>query len=171
MRPRELEGEGVMVPMRVERVGMDPWGKFLVVLTDEQDRQRLPIWIGLSEATSIALALNGEEPERPLSHDLLRNVLLCLGQSLTRVEVTKLEASTYFASLYLDEDGHERLIDSRPSDAIALALRAGAPIFVAEDVLTEAAVVVEDQPEEPSEEQQERFRQLMSQIPPVEPED
>ena len=161
-----------MVQMKVEGVGMDvdSLGRFLVVLTDEQHRRRLHILIGLSEATSIALALQGQEPERPLSHDLLSVMLSTLGQRLTSVEVTRLESSTYYALLRLEGDGEERQVDARPSDAIALALRAGAPVFVADEVLRDARSVSDAETTERTEKEQLRFRELMSRIAPSSPE-
>jgi bifunctional DNase/RNase len=155
-----------MVLMKVEGVGMDPGGKFLVVLNDDREHRRIHIVIGLSEATSIALALKGEEPERPLSHDLLGTMLSALGQRITGVAVTRLEAGTYFALLCLEEHGEERQIDARPSDAIALAVRAGAPVFVAEEVLEEAQSVRDAETADHAPEERQRFRELISRIAP-----
>ncbi len=149
-----------MVPMHVHKVGLDWLGKFLVILADEEERRLLPIWIGWSEASSIALALRKEQAERPLTHDLLKSVIEHLNVQVTRMAVTKLDDGTFYALLTLSDDETETPIDARPSDAIALALRTEAPIFVAEEVLEEAGVVSEGK----SEEDMQKFRELIEKL-------
>ena len=133
-----------MVQMFVYRVGIDPRGRVLLILADEPVKQLLPMVIGQFEAKAIAMELAEQHFERPLTHDLLHNVMSSLGHRLDRVDVTKLEDDTFYAELSLVGEGDIVKVDSRPSDAIALALRSGAPIFVAEDVLDRAAVLPED---------------------------
>lgn len=133
-----------MVRMMVYRVGVDPRGRVLLILADEQVRQLLPMVIGQFEARAIAMELADERFERPLTHDLLHNVISTLGHRLDRVEITKLENEVFFAELSLVGEDDIVKVDSRPSDAIALALRSGAPIFVAEEVLERASVTPED---------------------------
>ena len=97
----------------------------------------LPIWIGQPEAESIALEINGIRRERPLTHDLCKSLIVGLGATLRRVQITRVQKSTYFAELTLQlADGATRLVDARPSDSIAIALRLAAPIFADESLLT-----------------------------------
>ncbi len=126
-----------MVRMFVYRVGIDPRGHVLLILADEGITRLLPMEIGQFEARAIAMALAGQRFERPLTHDLLQNVIETLGHRLEQVEVVKLENQTYFAEITLVDNETDRVvkIDSRPSDAIALALRFKAPIYVNEEVL------------------------------------
>ena len=125
-----------MIRMTVAGVHLDASsGSAVLVLTNPEGRV-LPILVGLAEATSIAKELEGVELPRPLTHDLLRDVLQELGARVLRVEVTSLRENTYYAIVVLaDTSGREAQLDSRPSDAIALALRVDAPIFVHEQVL------------------------------------
>lgn len=129
-----------LVPVVVREVGTDPWGRPMVILADHENRRFLPIWIGPWEAYSIAAKLQGTRQPRPLTHDLLTEFLSRLGVTLERVVVSEFRDSTYFAIMMLREDGRVREIDARPSDAIALALRTGADLFVAEQVLEQAAL-------------------------------
>ena len=140
-----------------------------VVLLREQTGARvLPIYIGPEEAKAIALALEGVALPRPMTHDLLRDTLGALGAALTRVTVTELRDRTFFAELELTLEGRTVRVSSRPSDAIALAVRVDAPIYASEDVLDEAAappVETEDDPEE-QEEIVDQFREFIDQVNP-----
>ena len=142
----------------------------VVLLREQVGEQRvLPIYIGPEEAKAIALALEGVVPPRPLTHDLLRDVLGALDVSVTRVSVTALEDRTFFAELELRVDGRTVRVSARPSDAIALAVRVDAPIFAAEDVLDEAAAPQEDEADDDREEQEEiveEFREFIDQVNP-----
>ena len=129
-----------MVQMFVYRLGIDVMGHALVILADEELEKLLPIWIGPYEAHAIAAAIEGKDFERPLTHDLLTTVIHSLDCHLARITVTKIEEKTYYALLTLEQDGRRVEVDSRPSDAIALALRTGAEIFVAEDVLAQSGI-------------------------------
>lgn len=108
---------------------------YIVVLRDETGKKILPIWIGASEGNSIALAMSNVKPARPLSHDLIVGIFDRLDVEVARVVVSDLIDNTFYASLYILHDNQEHHIDSRPSDAIAIAIRTGAPIFVEEEVL------------------------------------
>lgn len=152
-----------MVRMTVQRVGIDPNRQALVILADDEERRLLPILIGLFEAQSIAMAISGEDIGRPLTHDLLLSVIETLGWTLEKIEITKLADRTFYALVHLDRDGETHEIDARPSDAIALALRAEAPIFVADQVLAEAQMI-DDSEEAEDEELDERFRDLMDKV-------
>lgn len=128
--------------MRVAGVTVDPVTKSpIVVLRDPENRCALPIWIGIMEANAIAMALEGADSPRPMTHDLLKSVLEGTGAKLTDVEITDIRENTYYAALHLERDGGRITVDSRPSDAIALALRCEAPIRVAESVLAKAVVI------------------------------
>ena len=126
------------VAVRVERVGLDA-NDTPVVLLEERDGSRwLPIWIGTAEAQSIAIQIESLASPRPNSHDLARSVIDELHGELERVVVTDLRGGTYYATLTLRSDGRRIDIDARPSDAIAIALRAGAPIFVRDHLFEES---------------------------------
>lgn len=112
----------------------------IVVLKDESGEITLPIWIGIPEATSIASAIKQVTMARPLTHDLFFDLLLEVGVTVQRVVITELRESTYFAELVLGQGDRVMVLDSRPSDAIAMALRASAPIYVAQSVLDQAKV-------------------------------
>ncbi len=129
-----------MLKATVENLGVDPNTGGVVVLLRAENGKLLPIWIGALEGQNIAIALAGEKPPRPLTPDLLLSVLEVLGGKLERVEITELKDNTFYARLIINARGMEYEIDARPSDAIALALRAGAPILVDEGLLEEHAV-------------------------------
>jgi len=117
---------------------------FVVLLKGEKDQRSLPIFIGAAEAQAIAIQINQIKMPRPLTHDLLKNLLDFLECRLMRVDVSDLRDGTFYASLRLDRDGKEMKMDCRPSDAIALALRYSAPIYVAKTVMDEAGRVLEE---------------------------
>ena len=129
------------VKMTVGGLTLDPVTKTpIVVLKDDADNINLPIWIGLLEATSMATELEGVKMARPMTHDLLRNVLETLGATVEAIEVTELRENTFYAVIHLDIRGTHMALDSRPSDAISLALRTGSPIYVARQVLEASSV-------------------------------
>ena len=130
-----------LVEMEVSRIRIDERrGEQVIVLKERGGNRLLPIIIGISEVTAIKMKISGIQPPRPLTHDLLRNAISQLGGKLQRIVVNKLEFNTFFAKLILEtKEGAIEEIDARPSDSIALALRAEAPIFVAEDVLNQVA--------------------------------
>ncbi len=135
-----------------------------ILLLRERDGARyLPIWIGTPEATAIALALEGIETARPLTHDLMKTLLDALGADIERVDVTSLDEGTFFAELVIESEGEELTISSRPSDAIALATRAGAPVFASRELLDEAGIEIHDDTEE---EEIERFREFLDDVTP-----
>ena len=132
-------------------------------------RRVLPIFIGAPEATAIAFALEEVVTPRPMTHDLIREVLDDLGVSVEKVTVTQLQEGTFFAELELNARDGVHTVSSRPSDAIAIAARTGSPIYAAEDVLDEAGYLAEDEEEE--EEQEEVVEQFREFIDSVNPED
>ncbi len=119
-------------------------GAYALILKEVNGNRRLPIIIGASEAQSIALEMEGIKPPRPLTHDLMKNIIAAFGSELTDILIDELRDGTFYAKLNLDN----QLIDSRPSDAIALAVRYGVQIYVAASVMDEAAFVPEDEEEE-----------------------
>lgn len=127
-----------MISMKVRTVAMDQQMNPVVLLVDQAETLALPIWIGTPEAQSIALELQGVRMPRPMTHDLIRQILGQLSVSVDRIVVTDIQNGTYFAEIHLKSNGNDVVIDSRPSDAIALALRTEAPIFVEEKVATGA---------------------------------
>ncbi len=139
-------GNDTAVEMFVGGLVLDPATQApIVVLKDESGQVTLPIWIGIAEATSIASAIKQVTMARPLTHDLFYELLLELGMTVQRVMITELRDSTYFAELVLGQGERALILDSRPSDAIAMALRASAPIYVARDVLDQAQVAFANQ--------------------------
>ncbi len=120
----------------------------VVVLREEDGERHLPIWVGPFEAEALTLSLRGATVPRPLTHDLLKNVFDALGATLSHIIISDMREDIYYATLVLDRDGEELEVDARPSDAINLAVRASAEIFVAEHVLDEAGVVPEPGMEE-----------------------
>jgi bifunctional DNase/RNase len=152
-----------LVGVRVEVPSNQP-----IVLLRENDGQRyLPIFIGQPEATAIVYALQGTETPRPMTHDLFKTVLDDLGTKVLQVVITELHDGTFFAEIEFARDGATYRISSRPSDALALAVRYGdaVPIFAHEDVLEEAGVLFEQEGEE-DEEQIEQFREFLDQVRP-----
>lgn len=125
-----------MIEMRVARLGVDGAANtFVLVLREVHGPRVLPIWIGQPEAEAIVMELQSVVRERPLTHDLVKQIVLGLGASVRRVVISRVERGTYFAELQLQRGDHLVSIDARPSDSIAIALRTGATIFAADDLL------------------------------------
>lgn len=125
-----------MLEVSVARLGLERDTNTPIVVLQEKDGDRMiPIYIGHAEANAIAMELAEVKFERPLTHDLMQQVIIGLGAELSRVVLTRVEKSTYYAELHLRRDDHVIQIDARPSDSIAIALRLKAPIFAAEDLL------------------------------------
>jgi bifunctional DNase/RNase len=141
--------------VRVEMPSNQP----IVLLREVEGDRYLPIWIGATEATAIAYVQQGVVPPRPLTHDLLKDVIDALDRSLTEVRITRLEDGVFFAELHLSEGV---VVSARPSDAIALALRMSSPIEVDDAVLDEAGVIIPDEEED----EVERFREFLDQVTP-----
>ena len=134
--------KGDSIQMAVGGLTLDPVTKTpIVILKDADNKLNLPIWIGLLEATAMATELEGIQMARPMTHDLLKNTLMELGGSVEYIEITELKENTYYALIYLNISGRQLTIDSRPSDAIALALRTKSPIYVAKAVLEASSIL------------------------------
>ncbi len=128
--------------MRVAGITVDPFTNTpIVLLKDLEEKDVLPIWIGLLEASSIATALENIQTPRPMTHDLLKNILDSLHAKVVKIEVNDLKDNTYYAILHLEVNKRRFTVDSRPSDAIAIAIRTGASIFVEESVIQRSAKV------------------------------
>jgi hypothetical protein len=135
-----------------------PAGVPMLLLREVDGTRGLPIWIGAAEASAIANVLEGATPPRPLTHDLMADLLEALGHTLTAVKITEVEEGTFYA--VIEVDGEQ--VSARPSDAVALALRVGAPIYAAEDVLAEVGVEIPA----PREEEVEKFREFLDNVSP-----
>ncbi len=152
-----------MIPVHIHSLGLDESSNQPVILLKEDEGLRiLPIWIGHPEATAILIALEGIEPPRPMTHDLLLAALAAGGLVLERVEITRLDEGTFYAALILRGEDRTLAVDARPSDSIALASRTGCPVLVAEEVLNQAGIV----PDEQAEEEVERFRDFLDTVDP-----
>jgi uncharacterized protein len=156
-----------MQEMVIYGVSFDMVGKQPIVLLKTVDSNRfLPIWIGHPEAAAILMKLQGASTPRPMTHDLLCDMLGELDARCTKVSVTELRDNTFFASITLAIDGGTELeIDSRPSDALAIAVRSGAPIFAAEDVIAESAIEFEHEVEN-EDEVVEKFKDFLDEVSP-----
>ena len=155
-----------MQEMVIYGVSFDMVGKQPIVLLKTRDGNKfLPIWIGHPEAAAILMRLQGASTPRPMTHDLMNDMLSELTISCTRVSVTELRENTFFASITLSMDGKEVEIDSRPSDALALAVRTSAPIFAAEDVIAESAIEFEHEVED-QDEVVEKFKDFLDRVTP-----
>lgn len=158
-----------MVPMELMGVRIEiPANTPVLVLREQDGRNRvLPIYIGGPEATSIHQAIEGIEAPRPLTHDLFVNVLDELGTTLDRVVITDVREHTFFAELHLITGGQTRVVSSRPSDAVALAVRTGSPLFASEDVLESAGQIPEPEPDvDDDDEIIDEFRDFIENINP-----
>jgi bifunctional DNase/RNase len=153
--------EMVVYGVSFDMVGKQP----IVLLKTAEGNKFLPIWIGHPEAAAILMKLQGASAPRPMTHDLVTHILEQLQARLVRIAVTELRDNTFYALITLAVDGSEVEIDSRPSDAIALAVRAGAPIFAADDVIEESGIEFEH--EEATEEQiVDEFKKFLESVNP-----
>ena len=155
-----------MREMTLYGVSFEPIGKQPIVLLKTVDEDRfLPIWIGHPEAAAILMKLQGTSPQRPMTHDLFTDVVTELKGEIVKVTVTELRENTYFARITIVQDGQEVEIDSRPSDALAIAVRSGAPIFAAEEVIEESSIEFEHEVED-QEEVVEKFKDFLDNVTP-----
>jgi bifunctional DNase/RNase len=138
-----------MIEVTVSRLGLDSSTNSYVVVLQERDGTRLlPIWIGQPEAESIVMHMHNVKRSRPLTHDLVRSLIVGMGAQLRRVQITRVEKSTYYAELHVQRGSEVIQIDARPSDSIAVALRLSAPIYAAESLLVEPSDESDDGTEE-----------------------
>ena len=155
-----------MQEMQIYGVSFDLVGKQpIVLLKTAEGNKFLPIWIGHPEAAAILMKLQSATTPRPMTHDLVTDMLEQLGAQVTRITVTELRENTFYAQITVQQDGSEIEIDSRPSDALALAVRTKAPIFAAEDVIAESAIEFEHEVED-TEEVVDKFKEFLDQVSP-----
>lgn len=163
-----------MIQVRIASLAVDPRSNQPVIILRPLDDEPgapsrlLPIWIGHPEATAILLAIEGVETPRPMTHDLLQGIVGALDAYIERVEITRVDEGTFYAGIVVRGEERTRIVDARPSDSIALAVRTGSPIYVAEDVLDAAAVIEEpsDSIAEDEDEQIEEFRRFLESVDP-----
>ena len=154
-----------LVGVRVEL----PTNQPIVLLKERTGERYLPIWIGPVEATAIALGMQGIETQRPMTHDLMRDLLQGLGVNVDRIVITELREGTFYAEIQMSQNGDSVAVSSRPSDALALAVRMNLSIFANEDVLDEASIAVKEDEEldtENADREVERFREFLEQVTP-----
>ena len=152
------------IPMDLVGVRIElPTNQPIVLLRESQGKRYLAIWIGAMEATAIAYALEGVATPRPFTHDLLRITTEVLGAQVARVTVTELRDSVYYADLVFSQGDREHRVSSRPSDAIALAARTGAPLFATSQVLEDAGIEIKDEEQEA---EIEKFREFLEDLSP-----
>jgi bifunctional DNase/RNase len=137
-----------MIAVKVSQISLSNVG-FVVFLKAENENRTLPIFIGAAEAQAIAFILENVKPPRPLTHDLIKNLMDNLECRIKRIEICDLQDNTFYARLFLEWNGVETELDSRPSDAIALALRFSAPIYVADEVMESAGVTLKEEKSAP----------------------
>ena len=156
-----------MQEMVIYGVSFDMVGKQPIVLLKTVDGNKfLPIWIGHPEAAAILMKLQGASTPRPMTHDLLSDVLDQMEAKCEKVSVTELRDNTFFASITISMNGSEMEIDSRPSDALALAVRTSAPIFAADDVIEESAIEFEGEEVEDTEQVVDKFKEFLDNVTP-----
>jgi bifunctional DNase/RNase len=155
-----------MKEVTVAHLGLDRTTNSPVVILREKDGTRvLPIWIGPAEASAIAMELQGVKAQRPLTHDLLKQVIVGLGGDLRRVVISSVKENTYFAELLIRREDEVFQVDARPSDSIALALRLNAPIFTSDRLLDESGVETDEPAPDPSLDA-ERLKQYLEKLDP-----
>ncbi len=154
-----------MIEMKVMGIAIDTAsGSPIIVLNDKDNRKALPIWIGSAEASAIIRKIENIKVLRPMTHDLIIDVIEKTGYSVDRVEINDVEKETYFSTIYLiNDEGKEVTIDSRPSDAIAVAIRVDAPIFVSAKVLADGSVSCDSEKDEA---ESQEFRNFIQSIKP-----
>ncbi|MBF0475827.1 MAG: bifunctional nuclease family protein [Deltaproteobacteria bacterium] len=156
-----------MIKMVVSALNIDPFTNSpIVILKEDGGDISVPIWIGLLEATAIASELEKIKFSRPMTHDLLKNVLDYFQVDVSRVEVCDLKENTFYASIFLMVNGHEVSIDARPSDAIALALRSDAPIYVTEQVIMKSRSIDMSAKEEIKTEEAKKWTEILESLSP-----
>lgn len=152
-----------MLQMKVHGVNLDVvTNQPVIILKDDGDERFLPIWIGQFEATSILMEMQGVKPPRPLTHDLLRTVIDNLEGTVTQIVINDLKDGTFFAKIHMSKEAGETVIDARPSDAIALAVRTKVPIFAEEKVVDDASILSDSGEEE----EVARFREFLQDVQP-----
>lgn len=155
----------MFLEMKVTGITLDPFTNMpIVILKDLEGKNAIPIWIGILEASAIATEIEKIDLSRPMTHDLLKNILTTLEIQVQKIEVTDLRDNTFYAQIHLSSDGREWTIDSRPSDAIAIALRTKAPIFVSQKVVDKSRKVTVEKSDD--KEQKEKWAEILENLSP-----
>lgn len=154
-----------MIEMRVMGIALDTrTGSPIVVLNDMENRRALPIWIGSAEASAIIRKIEKIKIARPMTHDLIKDLLDATGYTLDKIEIHDVDSETYFASLFISNaEGEEKVLDARPSDAIAVAMRTKSPIFVTAKVLADGTISTDEAKDEA---EAEEFKNFIKDIKP-----
>lgn len=154
-----------MIEMKVMGIAIDTAsGSPIIVLNDKENRKALPIWIGSAEASAIIRKIENIKVIRPMTHDLIIDVIKKTGYNVDRIEINDVEKDTYYSTIYLSKEGEEDVtIDSRPSDAIAVAIRVDAPIFVSSKVLADGSVSCDSEKDEA---ESQEFKNFIQSIKP-----
>jgi len=154
-------------PVTVHGLAMDPKNNSPILLLKVDDAQKaLPVWIGMYEANAIAICLAGMESPRPMTHDLLYNTIIQAGYSVSKVVITELKDTTFYAVIYLSSRSGTMEMDARPSDAVALAVRSEAQIYVMEDILEKSAVDMSTIEEEAATSQKDEWLEMLENMDP-----
>ena len=153
-----------MIEMKVMGIAIDTAsGSPIIVLNDKENRKALPIWIGSAEASAIIRKIENIKVLRPMTHDLIIDVVEKTGYHVSRVEINDVEEDTYYSTIYLSNEENEVTIDARPSDAIAVAIRVDAPIYVSAKVLADGSVSCDSKKDE---EESQEFKNFIQSIKP-----
>lgn len=157
----------MLIPMTISMLAIDSLSKNPIVILKEVDGERtLPIWIGVFEAQAIASELEGVRHARPMTHDLLKNILEALNVRVKSIEICDLRSNTYYAMIYIKDGSREYTIDARPSDALALSLRVGAPIFAAEEVIMKSKQITLQTEAEDQTEEGKKWQEILEKMDP-----
>lgn len=155
------------IHMKVTGLTIDPFTNMpIIILKDKTEKTALPIWIGLIEASAIATEIEKIQLARPMTHDLMKTMLGELGVQVTRVEVHDLADNTFYARIYLQKEEKEMVLDSRPSDAIALALRVEAPIYVEREVLEKSRRIDLSKNVDPGSAKEQKWTEVLENLSP-----
>ena len=156
-----------MIKMKVTGLTIDPFTSMpIIILKDMDEKCALPIWIGLIEASAIATELEHIKLTRPMTHDLMKNIISQAGLTVVKIEVNDLSDNTFYAKVTLNSGGKEVDLDSRPSDAIAIALRTDAPIYVAKHVIDKSRKIDLSQEESSGEQRKKRWAEILENLSP-----
>ena len=157
----------MFLKMKVAALTMDPFtNNPIVILKDLEDKRALPIWIGILEASAIATALENIKLPRPMTHDLLKNIIDSFSITVNKIEITDLKDNTFYASIHLTQNKKVIVVDARPSDSIALALRTGAPIFVNDEVIEKSKKIDLEKLETKEQDSKEKWQEMLEDLSP-----
>jgi bifunctional DNase/RNase len=166
-KKEEEERKMMLKPMIISVLAVDSQTKSPIVILKEADGERsLPIWIGMLEAHAIASEMEGIKLLRPMTHDLLKNILELVDVKVNKVEINDLRDNTYYAVIHITHEGKEIAIDARPSDALALSLRTNAPIFASEEIIDQSARIEITEESADKSEQQKKWQKILEKLDP-----